>query len=142
MQLMGHNIHSTLCKVQSLFSVNLPSCATITMIQFQNISRDLSKSLCPLAFNLCAHPVALISVSVYLLWLDILYKRNHAVVFFHVWLLSLNIMLLRFIHVVVCCQIVIHCIDWPYCLYPFTGCWTSGLHPLWGYSKQCSPNPY
>lgn len=74
-----------MCKVQSLFVFPYiyQFVQPITTNQFYNISNTLQKSLCPFAVNFCSlYPQSqattnLLSVSIYVLCLDILYTWNY-----------------------------------------------------------------
>lgn len=66
--------------------------------------------------------------------------------FFYDWLLSLNIMFLRLIHVISTpyvkysifyCWVIFCCMDISYFVYMFISWWTFELFPFWDYNEPC-----
>ena len=80
--------------------------------------------------------------SLHLISLDISYWWNHTCLPFHDWLISLNVMSSRFIHVVVCNRFsflkgwrIFHYICSTKFCSLFISCWTLGFLPPLGYCK-------
>lgn len=118
---------------------NLPSCATITTIQFWNISITPVSSLTP--FNLCSHPhhwatTTALSVSIDLPIPDTSHRWNPLVVV----LLGLVSVIwhntLRFAYFVICklfhSFLLLNTIPRDDFIYPFIIWWPCELFPLWG----------